>query len=160
MQLFEITLLLLAIAVVLLQAARRLRVPYPAMLDAALEELGRFSGATADAVRGEYAAARAAGPDPSRAATEYDNLRVLAVAAERRVLIDWRQKGRIYDDAYHLLEEELDRAELHAAAAGAAPLEASPSYPADMPIEPSGVGSLFPSSYCGDRAPHAANGSG
>jgi hypothetical protein len=32
MQLFEITLLLLAIAVVLLQAARRLRVPYPAML--------------------------------------------------------------------------------------------------------------------------------
>jgi CPA1 family monovalent cation:H+ antiporter len=94
-----------------------------AMLDAALEELGRFSGATADAVRGEYAAARAAGPDPSGAATEYDNLRMLAVAAERRVLIDWRQKGRIFDDAYHLLEEELDRAELHAAAAGAAPPE-------------------------------------
>jgi uncharacterized membrane protein YadS len=85
MQLFEITLLLLVIVVVvvvLLQWARRLRVPYPAILDAALEELGRFSGATADAVRGEYAAARAAGPDPSRAATQYDNLRVLAVAAE------------------------------------------------------------------------------
>src|ERR1700722_5086943 len=32
MPLFEITLLLLAIAVVLLQVARRLRVPYPAML--------------------------------------------------------------------------------------------------------------------------------
>src|SRR5580698_170215 len=32
MALFEITLLLLAIAVVLLQLARRLRVPYPAML--------------------------------------------------------------------------------------------------------------------------------
>ena len=32
MQLFEITLVLLAIAVVLLQWARRLRVPYPAML--------------------------------------------------------------------------------------------------------------------------------
>lgn len=32
MQLFEITLVLLAIAVVLLQLARRLRVPYPAML--------------------------------------------------------------------------------------------------------------------------------
>jgi hypothetical protein len=43
----------------------------------------------------------------------------LAVTAERRVLIEWRQKGRIYDDAYHLLEEELDRAELHVAAVGA-----------------------------------------
>lgn len=48
------------------------------------------------------------------------HLRMLAVAAERRVLIDWRQQGRIFDDAYHLLEEELDRAELHAAAVGAA----------------------------------------
>jgi NhaP-type Na+/H+ or K+/H+ antiporter len=88
-----------------------------AMLDAALAELARFPGEAADAVRGEYAAARAAGADPSRAATAYDDLRMLAVAAERRVLIDWRQKGRIFDDAYHLLEEELDRAELHAAAA-------------------------------------------
>jgi Na+/H+ antiporter len=88
-----------------------------AMLDAAMEELKRFSGETADAVRSEYAAARAAGPDPSGAAAQYDHLRTLAVAAERRVLIAWRQQGRIFDDAYHLLEEELDRAELHAAGA-------------------------------------------
>jgi NhaP-type Na+/H+ or K+/H+ antiporter len=94
-----------------------------AMLDAALEELGRFPGETAGAVRGEYSAARAASADPSRAATDYDNLRMLAVAAERRVLIEWRQKGRILDDAYHLLEEELDRAELHAASVGATPAE-------------------------------------
>jgi NhaP-type Na+/H+ or K+/H+ antiporter len=90
-----------------------------AMLDAALAELARHSGETADAVRSEYGAARAAGADPSRAATEYDNLRMLAVTAERRVLIEWRQKGRLYDDAYHLLEGDLDLAELHAAAAGA-----------------------------------------
>ena len=90
-----------------------------AMLDAALAELTRFSGATADAVRSEYSAVRAAGADPSRVATEYDDLRMLAVAAERRVLIEWRREGRIYDDAYHLLEEELDRAELHAASVGA-----------------------------------------
>jgi hypothetical protein len=49
---------------------------------------------------------------------------VLAVAAERRVLVEWRRKGRIYDDAYHLLEEELDRAELHAASIGVTPSEA------------------------------------
>jgi NhaP-type Na+/H+ or K+/H+ antiporter len=90
-----------------------------AMLDAALAELARYSGETADAVRGEYSAVRAAGADPSRVATEYDDLRMLAVTAERRVLIEWRREGRIYDDAYHLLEEELDRAELHAASVGA-----------------------------------------
>ena len=90
-----------------------------AMLDAALAELARYSGETADAVRGEYGAIRAAGTISSRAATEYDDLRMLAVTAERRVLIEWRREGRIYDDAYHLLEEELDRAELHAAAVGA-----------------------------------------
>jgi NhaP-type Na+/H+ or K+/H+ antiporter len=91
-----------------------------AMLDAALAELARFTGETANAVRGEYSALRAAGAKPSRAATEYDDLRMLAVTAERRVLIEWRRQGRIYDDAYHLLEAELDRAELHAAAVGAA----------------------------------------
>jgi NhaP-type Na+/H+ or K+/H+ antiporter len=90
-----------------------------AMLDAALAELAGFSGQIADAVRDEYRAVRAAGVDPSQAATEYDNLRTCAVKAERRVLIEWRREGRIYDDAYHLLEGELDRAELHAANVGA-----------------------------------------
>jgi NhaP-type Na+/H+ or K+/H+ antiporter len=94
-----------------------------AMLDAALAELAGFSGQTADAVRAEYRAARAASADPSRPATAYDSLRSLAVAAERRLLVEWRQKGRIDDDAYHLLEEELDRAELHAASVGTASVE-------------------------------------
>jgi Na+/H+ antiporter len=94
-----------------------------AMLDAALQALAAYSGETAEAVRGEYNAARAAGADSSHRATAYDSLRVLAVAAERRVLVEWRRKGRIYDDAYHLLEEELDRAELHAASIGVTPSE-------------------------------------
>jgi CPA1 family monovalent cation:H+ antiporter len=38
-----------------------------------------------------------------------------AIAAERRLLADWRRGGRIQDDAYHLLEDELDRAELQIA---------------------------------------------
>ncbi len=56
-------------------------------------------------------------------ATAYDDLRLLAIAAERRLLAEWRRQGRIFDDTYHLLEEELDRAELHAAAPGAASIE-------------------------------------
>jgi NhaP-type Na+/H+ or K+/H+ antiporter len=94
-----------------------------AMLDAALGELAGYSGEIADAVRGEYGAARTASAEPSRAATPYDALRMRAIGAERRVLAEWRQKGRIYDDAYHLLESELDRAELHAASLDAAPVE-------------------------------------
>jgi Na+/H+ antiporter len=86
-----------------------------AMLDAALAELAGYSGETADAVRAEYGAARAASADPSRPATAYDSLRSVAIIAERRLLGEWRQNGRIDDDAYHLLEDELDRAELHAA---------------------------------------------
>jgi len=48
---------------------------------------------------------------PQRA---YEPLRMRAVAAERRELIERRRLGRIDDDTYHLLEEELDRAELYA----------------------------------------------
>ena len=94
-----------------------------AMLDAALGELKGHTGEAADAVRGEYGAARVAGGDPTRSATDYDNLRMLAIAAERRLLIEWRRRGRIFDDTYHLLEEELDRAELHAAALNTTSLE-------------------------------------
>ena len=94
-----------------------------AMIDAALRELAPHSGETADAVRAEYSAARAASTDASRPVTRYDELHLLALAAERRLLIEWRRKGRILDDAYHLLEDELDRAELHAASLGTQSLE-------------------------------------
>ncbi len=95
-----------------------------AMLDAALAELAGYSGEAADAVRGEYGAARAASSsDPTRPVTQYDNLRMLAIAAERRLLVEWRRRGRIFDDTYHLLEDELDRAELNAASLGATSLE-------------------------------------
>jgi len=95
-----------------------------AMLDAALKELAGYSGEAADAVRGEYREARAASSsDPTRPVTQYDELRVLAIAAERRLLAEWRQQGRIFDDTYHLLEGELDRAELHTASLGTTWLE-------------------------------------
>lgn len=98
-------------------AARR------AMLDAALAELKGRSGASADAVRNEYAAARAANVGATKPPTEYDDLRLLGLAAERKVLHEWRWKGRILDDVYHLLEDELDRAELQAVSVGTTWLE-------------------------------------
>ena len=94
-----------------------------AMLDAALAELRGRSGASADAVRNEYAAARAASVGSTKPPTEHDDLRLLGLAAERRVLHEWRWKGRILDDVYHLLEDELDRAELHAVSVGTTWLE-------------------------------------
>jgi len=85
-----------------------------AMLDAALGELAGICGEDADAVRAEFSAARASSVDRIPPTTAYDNLRMRGIAAERRLLIEWRAQGRIFDDGYHLLEEELDRAELNA----------------------------------------------
>ncbi len=86
-----------------------------AMLDSALAALKDQRGDAAAAVRAEYAAVRAASADPSLPPVEYGRMRMLAIANERKLLADWRREGRIDDDAYHLLEEELDRAELEAA---------------------------------------------
>jgi NhaP-type Na+/H+ or K+/H+ antiporter len=86
-----------------------------AMLDAALDELAGESGLGADEVRAEFEAAREATVDRSRPVTGYDTLRRRALQAERRVLNEWRRDRRILDDVYHLLEDELDRAELHSA---------------------------------------------
>jgi monovalent cation/hydrogen antiporter len=94
-----------------------------AMLDAAMTELALVSGEGAAALRAEYAAARANSVDRSRPITDYDALRMRAIEVERTVLIEWRKQGQILDDAYHLLEDELDRAELHAASLGSTSLE-------------------------------------
>ena len=87
-----------------------------AMLDAALQVLNGKRGAVANAVRAEYLAARAVAANPSRpqGRTAYDELRLEAIARERVVLHRWRRTECIDDDAYHRLEEELDRAELDA----------------------------------------------
>jgi Na+/H+ antiporter len=93
-----------------------------AMMDAALEELAGDAGESAASIRAEIVSARTASTAAAQPATPHDALRLRAVAAERRLLVDWRRQGRIYDDAYHLLEDELDRAELHAAAIGSTSL--------------------------------------
>jgi Na+/H+ antiporter len=86
-----------------------------AMLEAALKELAEIPGDSAAALRAEYGAVRAGSVGRAQPNTEYDNMRRRAIAAERQLLADWRRRGRIQDDVYHLLENELDRAELHVA---------------------------------------------
>jgi CPA1 family monovalent cation:H+ antiporter len=68
-----------------------------AMMDAALSALEAEKGTEAEAVRDEYRAARA-----------------MAIRAQRQALDGLRASGRIEDDAYHRLEEEMDWAELNA----------------------------------------------
>jgi CPA1 family monovalent cation:H+ antiporter len=87
-----------------------------AMLEAALAALENESGAVAEEVRAEFAAARSGSVDRARPSTAYDLLRRRALDAERKLLNDWRLKGRILDDVYHHLEDELDRTELDVAA--------------------------------------------
>jgi CPA1 family monovalent cation:H+ antiporter len=86
------------------------------MLEAALAALENESGAVAEEVRAEFAAARSGSVDRARPSTAYDLLRRRALDAERKLLNDWRLKGRILDDVYHHLEDELDRTELDVAA--------------------------------------------
>jgi Na+/H+ antiporter len=86
-----------------------------AMLEAALAELAQDTGEGADAVRAEFSASIKSVVDRSRPVTGYDTLRRRALQAERRTLVEWRGTGKILDDAYHVLEDELDRAELHSA---------------------------------------------
>jgi monovalent cation:H+ antiporter, CPA1 family len=87
-----------------------------AMVDAALASLRDRTGDAAVAVRAEYEAMRTVARDRAnpQADTEHDRLRVDAICAQRELLATLRRQGKISDDAFHRLEEELDWAELHA----------------------------------------------
>jgi NhaP-type Na+/H+ or K+/H+ antiporter len=89
------------------------------LMDAAIAALGKERGDAADATRAEYRAARelARDEDHPQEQTEHDRLRTIAIHSQRDVLEKMRDSGRIDDDAYHRLEEELDWAELSAAPA-------------------------------------------
>jgi CPA1 family monovalent cation:H+ antiporter len=90
------------------------------LLKAAVKGLPAESGEATAAVKAEYEAAEAVAnkclypPDP----TEYDRLRLRAITAQREELARLRREGRISDDAYHRIEEDLDWNELSAAPPG------------------------------------------
>jgi len=87
------------------------------MMEAAIATLANEHSETATTVRAEYQAAKALSKDrcDPQANTEHDRLRMNAIAAQRKALAEIRADGRIDDDAFHRLEEELDWAELNAA---------------------------------------------
>lgn len=87
-----------------------------AMLGAAISTLDGRRGEVAEGVRAEYVVARAIASDPllPQARSPYDQLRLELIASQRQVLDKWRRHECVDDDAFHCLEDELDRAELAA----------------------------------------------
>jgi CPA1 family monovalent cation:H+ antiporter len=61
-------------------------------------------------VRGEFIPHQAGGGRTVR--DERNELRARILAAQREALVDMRNDAEIGDDAFHLVEERLDRAEV------------------------------------------------
>jgi monovalent cation/hydrogen antiporter len=87
-----------------------------AALQAALASIDGDSSSAADALRAEYRELWPA-EESGTSASNTPNLQALrrqAVRAARNALVALRRDGTIGDDAFHRVEEELDRAELYA----------------------------------------------
>jgi CPA1 family monovalent cation:H+ antiporter len=91
-----------------------------AVMQAALDSLADDPSPAAAALRDQYAASRKVAEDRSapQAATDYDRLRLRAIAAQREALARLRRQGTISDEAFFRIQEELDWSELDAAPAG------------------------------------------
>ena len=91
-----------------------------AVMQAALESLEGETSDAAVSIREQYAAAQDVAQNPAepQAATEHDELRLRAIKSQRKALDRMREEGKIGDEAYHRLEEEIDWSELDAAPAG------------------------------------------
>ena len=90
------------------------------VIQAGLDSLDGETSPAAVAVREQYAAARKVAEDQHepQARTQYDELRLRAIVAQRAVLHQLRARGEISDEAFNRIQEELDWSELDAAPAG------------------------------------------
>jgi Na+/H+ antiporter len=90
------------------------------MLRAAIDSLKGDASDEAAALRTQYQADAeiAKSLDQPQGATRYDHLRMTAITAARHALRELWKTGEIGDDAFRLLQEELDFSELDAAPAG------------------------------------------
>ena len=100
--------------------ARDVSLARVAVMQAALDSLAGDPSPAAAALRDQYAASRKVAADQTapQAATDYDRLRLRAVAAQREALVRLRRHGTISDEAFFRIQEELDWSELDAAPAG------------------------------------------
>jgi len=91
-----------------------------ALIDAALESLGDRDGHAVDAFRKDLNIKRsfaADGKNPAEVAETYE-LRRRMIRAQREQLAALRRRGEVEDDVFHVLEQELDWAELAATQSG------------------------------------------
>lgn len=86
------------------------------LLDAAVASLGDPESAPAKRIRADYDAERLVTTDVTdpQAATHGDELRIHTIQAQRSKLAELRNTGKIDDDVYYALEQQLDWAELAA----------------------------------------------
>jgi Na+/H+ antiporter len=90
-----------------------------AMINAVIDELANQPGDAAAAVKAEYEAAASVARDVATPQeTEHDRIRTAAVSTQRKVLAAMRHEGKISDEAFHELVEELDWSEMNAAPTG------------------------------------------
>jgi Na+/H+ antiporter len=91
-----------------------------AVMQAALDSLDGDTSPAAAALREQFTAARkvAENENDPQAATNYDQLRLRAIAAQREALFRLHAQGSIGDEAFRRLQEELDWSELDATPAG------------------------------------------
>ncbi|MET0383443.1 MAG: cation:proton antiporter [Burkholderiaceae bacterium] len=89
-----------------------------AMLREALAALEGKRGEAADALRSGFAQSLARTETKDTEPSESTAMRLAAIEAQRRLLIEWRDDERLDDDVFHRLESELDWAEIDARAAG------------------------------------------
>lgn len=81
-------------------------------LEAALATLAADDSPAAEAVRGEFEAHLGHAAEGDADGHSHDEIHRRAIAAARRVAFDMRARDEIGDDAFHRLEEELDRIEI------------------------------------------------
>jgi CPA1 family monovalent cation:H+ antiporter len=95
---------------------REIRLAWSRVLETAVDSIRSEATPTADALRGEWTEAlRALAEDPcavQRPLSSADHLRRRAIEASRASLTTLRARGDIGDDAFHSVEEYLDRVEL------------------------------------------------
>jgi monovalent cation/hydrogen antiporter len=69
------------------------------------------SGATA--LRAEYERRRSSDPSPAVQLEAEHEHRMLALRTERQTILALRQSGEMGDDAFHIVEQELDWVEIY-----------------------------------------------
>ena len=81
--------------------------------EAALAALEGKVDSGAMALRAEYERRRSSDPSPAAQLEAEHEHRILAVRAERQTILALRRSGEIGDDAFHIVEQELDWVEMY-----------------------------------------------